>query len=86
MDAGNPSGSVARSHRNGLCEWNIARPPARAFMPRLARVQAVAPQATDLAWANRDFLIRVCRFLVRNAGIDQFLDLGSGLRPLPHPR
>ncbi|MFF2555158.1 SAM-dependent methyltransferase [Nocardia sp. NPDC058058] len=45
----------------------------------LARVQSVAPQATDLAWANRDFLIRVCRFLVRNAGIDQFLDLGSGL-------
>ncbi|WP_405136256.1 SAM-dependent methyltransferase [Nocardia sp. NBC_01388] len=45
----------------------------------LARVQTVAPQATDLAWANRDFLIRVCRFLVRNAGIDQFLDLGSGL-------
>ncbi|MVU77659.1 hypothetical protein GPX89_10450 [Nocardia sp. ET3-3] len=45
----------------------------------LARVQQAAPQATDLAWANRDFLIRVCRFLARSAGIDQFLDLGSGL-------
>ncbi|NUS45892.1 MAG: hypothetical protein HOQ24_19640, partial [Mycobacteriaceae bacterium] len=45
----------------------------------LAQVQTVAPQATDLAWANRDFLIRVCRFLARNTGIDQYLDLGSGL-------
>jgi SAM-dependent methyltransferase len=45
----------------------------------LRRVQTVAPQATDLAWANREFLIRACRFLARSAGIDQYLDLGSGL-------
>jgi hypothetical protein len=44
----------------------------------LDQVRTVAPQVNDLAWANRDFLIRVCRFLAR-AGIDQFLDLGSGL-------
>ncbi|WP_336082334.1 SAM-dependent methyltransferase [Nocardia sp. SSK8] len=44
----------------------------------LAQVRTVAPQVNDLAWANRDFLIRACRFLAR-AGIDQFLDLGSGL-------
>ncbi|MFJ2666916.1 SAM-dependent methyltransferase [Nocardia fluminea] len=44
----------------------------------LEQVRTVAPQVNDLAWANRDFLIRVCRFLAR-AGIDQFLDLGSGL-------
>ncbi|WP_246011552.1 SAM-dependent methyltransferase [Nocardia mexicana] len=45
----------------------------------LARVQSVAPQATDLAWANRDFLIRVCRFLAKQTGVEQYLDLGSGL-------
>ncbi|WP_410877153.1 SAM-dependent methyltransferase [Nocardia sp. A7] len=44
----------------------------------LAQVRTVAPQVNDLAWANRDFLIRTCRFLAR-MGIDQFLDLGSGL-------
>ncbi|SFJ50237.1 SAM-dependent methyltransferase [Amycolatopsis sacchari] len=45
----------------------------------LAQVRTVAPQVNDLAWANRDFLIRSCRFLAMQAGIDQFLDLGSGL-------
>ncbi|MBW0273786.1 hypothetical protein ATM97_31225 [Nocardia sp. MH4] len=44
----------------------------------LEQVRTVAPQVNDLAWANRDFLIRACRFLAK-AGIDQFLDLGSGL-------
>jgi hypothetical protein len=38
-----------------------------------------APEARDLAWANRNLLVRVCRFLARHAGIDQFLDCGSGL-------
>ncbi|HKS46232.1 MAG TPA: SAM-dependent methyltransferase [Amycolatopsis sp.] len=45
----------------------------------LAQVRTVAPQVNDLAWANRDFLIRACRFLVTQTGVDQFLDLGSGL-------
>ncbi|ATL66968.1 SAM-dependent methyltransferase [Nocardia terpenica] len=45
----------------------------------LAQVRTVAPQVNDLAWANRDFLIRACRFLATQAGIEQYLDLGSGL-------
>ena len=45
----------------------------------LAQVRTVAPQVNDLAWANRNFLTRACRFMVMQAGIDQFLDLGSGL-------
>lgn len=45
----------------------------------LNQIHAVAPQANDLAWANRNFLIRACRFLSARAGVDQFLDLGSGL-------
>lgn len=45
----------------------------------LDQVREVAPGVAELAWANRDFLIRVCRFLAKEAGIDQYLDLGSGL-------
>lgn len=45
----------------------------------LDQVRTVAPGVAELAWANRDFLIRVCRFLARETGIDQYLDLGSGL-------
>jgi hypothetical protein len=37
------------------------------------------PMGLDEARNNRLFLYRVVRFLARDAGIDQFLDLGSGL-------
>lgn len=37
------------------------------------------PQGVDEARYNRQFLYRVVRFLARDAGIRQFLDLGSGL-------
>jgi hypothetical protein len=42
-------------------------------------VLSVAPEARDLAVENRNFLIRVCRFLALETGIDQYLDCGSGL-------
>jgi hypothetical protein len=37
------------------------------------------PMGVDEARNNRQFLYRVVRFLARDAGIRQFLDLGSGL-------
>jgi hypothetical protein len=37
------------------------------------------PEAVDLARHNRLFLYRAVRFLARDAGIRQYLDLGSGL-------
>ncbi|MDQ4032413.1 MAG: SAM-dependent methyltransferase, partial [Actinomycetota bacterium] len=43
------------------------------------QLQQVAPEITQFAWDNRDFLIRVTRFLAGEAGITQFLDCGSGL-------
>lgn len=43
------------------------------------KVLQVTPQAADYAKDNRSWLIRAVRFLVANAGIDQFLDCGSGL-------
>jgi SAM-dependent methyltransferase len=45
----------------------------------LRGVQKAAPEAQQLATENRGFLIRACRFLAAQSGIDQYLDLGSGL-------
>ncbi len=45
----------------------------------LRQVATVAPQVNDLAWSNRNFLIRACRFLAGQASITQYLDCGSGL-------
>jgi hypothetical protein len=42
-------------------------------------VQKAAPEAPQLATENRNFLIRACRFLAMQTGINQFLDCGSGL-------
>jgi hypothetical protein len=39
----------------------------------------VAPDAPEAARANREFLARVVRHLTAEAGIRQFLDIGSGL-------
>lgn len=45
----------------------------------LRQVATVAPEVNDLAWSNRNFLIRACRFLAGQAGVTQYLDCGSGL-------
>ncbi|HEY2766471.1 MAG TPA: SAM-dependent methyltransferase [Pseudonocardiaceae bacterium] len=45
----------------------------------LRKILQVAPEAKQIAWDNRDFLIRVTRFLASQTGITQFLDCGSGL-------
>ncbi|MDQ4033376.1 MAG: SAM-dependent methyltransferase [Actinomycetota bacterium] len=45
----------------------------------LRRVQQVAPEAIRLGLDNREFLIRVTRFIASQTGITQFLDCGSGL-------
>lgn len=42
-------------------------------------VLSAAPEARDLATENRGFLIRACQFLAERTGVDQYLDLGSGL-------
>jgi S-adenosyl methyltransferase len=45
----------------------------------LAQVRRVAPEVNDLAWSNRNFLIRAVRFLADQGEIRQFIDCGSGL-------
>jgi S-adenosyl methyltransferase len=49
----------------------------RAFVEKAMRL--VTPDAPLAAQANRAFLRRVVRFLAGEAGIAQFLDIGSGL-------
>jgi hypothetical protein len=41
------------------------------------------PQIKDTAWANRKFQVRVVKFL-RDSGIRQFLDIGTGLPTSPN--
>jgi S-adenosyl methyltransferase len=43
------------------------------------QVLAILPETRTFARDNRAFLQRMVRFLVREAGITQFLDLGSGI-------
>jgi hypothetical protein len=44
-----------------------------------AKILAIEPRAAAVARQNRDFLRRAVRFLAGEAGIRQFLDIGSGL-------
>jgi SAM-dependent methyltransferase len=44
-----------------------------------ARVKQVAPEAATLAVDNRQFLIRVARYVAARVGIRQYIDCGSGL-------
>ncbi|HEX6196254.1 MAG TPA: SAM-dependent methyltransferase [Jiangellaceae bacterium] len=43
------------------------------------RVTSNFPEVVDIARQNRQFLYRVVRYLVEEAGIRQFLDMGCGL-------
>ena len=67
--------SVARVYDaflNGKDNYEIDREVLR-------RIQQVAPEASQLGWDNREFLIRTTRFLAAQTGITQYLDCGSGL-------
>jgi SAM-dependent methyltransferase len=45
----------------------------------LRQVATRAPEVRDMAWSNRNFLIRAVRFVAEQGEITQFLDCGSGL-------
>ena len=51
----------------------------RADREAAERMIAAVPESTAAVRSNRDFLIRAVRFLAAEAGIDQYLDIGSGL-------
>ncbi|TMR95957.1 SAM-dependent methyltransferase [Nonomuraea basaltis] len=67
--------SVARLHDallGGMENFASDRSVAR-------RLKDTVPEVVDLVWCNRAFVGRVADFLVREAGIRQIIDLGSGL-------
>ncbi|ARQ67884.1 SAM-dependent methyltransferase [Streptomyces marincola] len=43
------------------------------------RVRALYPQIAEVARADREFLVRVVRYLATTANVGQFLDIGTGL-------
>ncbi|MGH9207454.1 MAG: SAM-dependent methyltransferase, partial [Acidimicrobiales bacterium] len=57
---------------NGKDNYEIDREVVR-------QAQQACPEATKTARDNRDFLIRVTRFVASQTGVTQFLDCGSGL-------
>src|SRR3974377_2442915 len=87
MTAGDPLGN-GHSKEFDITRPNVARvydamlggkdnfAADRAFVEEAV---AMAPKAPLSAKANRAFLRRVVRYLAGEAGITQFLDIGSGL-------
>jgi hypothetical protein len=84
---------MTEEHRRALADIDITKPNvARVYDYFVGgkdnftadrdfanRAMELAPKAPLAALANREFLTRVVRFMAGEAGITQFLDLGSGL-------
>lgn len=67
--------SIARSY-DAILGGKDNFAPDRAVAEALLELD---PNAREGAWENRKILIRGVRFLAGQVGIDQFLDIGSGL-------
>ncbi len=84
---------IRQGSRRGLADIDITRPNGARVYDYLiggkdnftadrvfaGKILQCAPKAPLSALANRGFLRRVVRFLAAEAGISQFLDIGSGL-------
>jgi hypothetical protein len=77
LGAARPHQAHGRAHlrRQPRRQGSITRSTARSS--RL--IKQVAPHQGDVSWMNRRFLVRAVRYLTELAGMDQYLDLGSGL-------
>ncbi len=51
----------------------------RADREAAERIRTGLPEISDMAWANRGFHQRAAKWLAESRGINQFLDIGSGL-------
>jgi SAM-dependent methyltransferase len=84
MTTGSPvqSGSIDPSIPTaaGMYDYYLGGKDNSAADRRAAnKVLAAAPEVILMARENRGFIQRAVRFLARDAGIRQFLDIGSGL-------
>jgi hypothetical protein len=73
VDTGRPS--VARMYDyylGGKDNFAVDRAAAQQMM-------ATVPESVQMVASNREFLVRAVRYLAAEAGIRQFLDIGSGL-------
>ncbi|WP_433337331.1 SAM-dependent methyltransferase [Spirillospora sp. CA-294931] len=73
IDVTNPS--IARAY-DAVLGGKDNYAPDRAVADELMKVM---PEIRELAWDNRALLGRGVRYLAREAGVRQFIDLGSGL-------
>lgn len=71
-DSGSNTARVYNALLGGKDNYESDRVVAEQFT-------AVAPEFPAMAWDNRQFLMRACRFLAGEAGISQFLDFGACL-------
>jgi hypothetical protein len=79
-DGGYPQISTDRPSPARVYDYSIGGKDNFEIDRTVARmVGEVFPEGVDAARANRRFLYRAVRFLAREAGIGQFIDLGSGL-------
>ncbi|MBB6171554.1 hypothetical protein HNR23_001614 [Nocardiopsis mwathae] len=79
-DLGLSRPSTARVYNailGGKDNFEVDRQAADVFLANI-------PQAREIAWENRDALIRGVEYMTRVVGIDQFLDIGCGLPISPN--
>ena len=77
--------NVTRPHPARMYDYLLGGKDNRAAdREAAAKIIAVAPEIRDMAWANRAFLQRAVRYLARDAGITQFLDIGTGSPASPN--
>jgi hypothetical protein len=76
---------VTRPHPARIYDYLLGGKDNRAAdREAAAKIIAVAPETRDMARANRAFLQRAVRYLARDAGITQFLDVGTSFPSSPN--
>lgn len=76
---------VARPHPARMYDFYLGgKDHWRADREAAEKILAVAPEARATARANRAFLARAVRYLAKEKGITQFLDIGTGIPTSPN--
>jgi hypothetical protein len=80
-----PDIDITRPHPGRMYDYYLGgKDNWQADREAADQVMAVVPEARDMARANRAFLTRAVRYLARDKGITQFLDVGTGIPTSPN--